>query len=240
MELYFAPRVGLAWDPKGDGKMSVRAGYGLSYDFVNAQFFATTTLAPPFGNLTRITGPVSFDDPWATVPGGNIFPYTLDQECSVYEFWIVSRAASRSENDRRACLESQRATSGGLRNARYGHVCRQRGRTYLANLPTESRRACPEHVCHRHLSSGRHRWVQFDDKPESAASALPAAASGCPVDRLPGPDRRWRHAKLQRFDSCRSTTLFQRRQRQWQLHLVALHRLCEHRRELRAAFDQVI
>ena len=71
----FAPRVGLAFNPKGDDKMSIRASAGVSYDFPNIQIMSTPTTAPPFGNaLTGIPGPLPFADPWSKVSGGNPFP----------------------------------------------------------------------------------------------------------------------------------------------------------------------
>ena len=61
----FSPRVGFAWDPTGDGRMSIRTGYSLGYDFVNAQFHLNTSVAPPFNAEARVTNPVGgFDDPW--------------------------------------------------------------------------------------------------------------------------------------------------------------------------------
>ena len=36
----FAPRIGLAWDVFGTGKTSVRAGYGMYYESVNADSLA--------------------------------------------------------------------------------------------------------------------------------------------------------------------------------------------------------
>ena len=76
------PRVGLAWDPTGSGKTSVRASYGKSYEFVNAQFHLNTSVAPPWGSEIRLNNPPGgLDDPFLGAPGGqtNIFPVTFDQ-----------------------------------------------------------------------------------------------------------------------------------------------------------------
>jgi hypothetical protein len=70
----FAPRVGLAWDPEGNGKTSIRASFGESYDFPNVMIYSTESTAPPFGDQTTVTGPESFATPFANQAGGNFFP----------------------------------------------------------------------------------------------------------------------------------------------------------------------
>jgi Carboxypeptidase regulatory-like domain/TonB dependent receptor len=74
----FAPRLGLAWDPQGNGKMSIRASFGTSFDFPNVMIYSTEATAPPFGDQTTITGPVPFANPFANTPGGNFFPVTFN------------------------------------------------------------------------------------------------------------------------------------------------------------------
>jgi hypothetical protein len=77
---HFAPRVGLAWDLRGDGRTSVRASYAFSYAFVSGLWREDTSGSPPWGNRTTILSPVGgLDNPWQGVPGGNPFPYQLDQ-----------------------------------------------------------------------------------------------------------------------------------------------------------------
>jgi Carboxypeptidase regulatory-like domain/TonB dependent receptor-like, beta-barrel len=75
--MQFAPRAGLAFDPKGDGKTSIRASFGMFYDFPNIMIASTPTTAPPFGNTVQPPGPLNFADPFSTVPGGNPFPGTF-------------------------------------------------------------------------------------------------------------------------------------------------------------------
>ncbi len=70
-----APRVGVSWDPRGDGRTSVRAGYGMTGDFVTGQFFFDSRSAPPFGLEQRLTGAL-LDDPWGSVGRANPFPVT--------------------------------------------------------------------------------------------------------------------------------------------------------------------
>src|SRR3984957_5028966 len=70
----FAPRVALAWDPKGDGKMVIRAGWGISYDYVAGELMVNSADAPPYGGTEIWAG--QFSNPFATNPGGNIYPYT--------------------------------------------------------------------------------------------------------------------------------------------------------------------
>jgi hypothetical protein len=75
-----APRVGLAWDPAGDGKTVVRASWGEFFDYNNGQTFINMTISPPFGDETRTgaQGAYSLDHPWANFPGGNPFPVSPD------------------------------------------------------------------------------------------------------------------------------------------------------------------
>src|SRR6185436_6182100 len=71
----FAPRVGVIWEPRGDGRMTVRAAYGVFYD--NPHLFFNTRFAnnPPWGAQITLSNPAGgLTDPYQTYPGGNPFP----------------------------------------------------------------------------------------------------------------------------------------------------------------------
>ena len=54
--------------------MTIRASYGISYDYVNGSMYVNSADSPPFGNTTILRG-TSIQQPVLSNPGGNIFPF---------------------------------------------------------------------------------------------------------------------------------------------------------------------
>jgi len=71
----FTPRVGLVWDPAGNGKMTIRAAYGMFFDTPQLFFFTRVANNPPWGAQISLTSPKGgFSNPYIDYPGGNPFP----------------------------------------------------------------------------------------------------------------------------------------------------------------------
>jgi len=51
----FAPRIGIAWDPAKNGKMTVRAGFGIFYNPIEQLVLEQFQAEPPFGGSTTIS-----------------------------------------------------------------------------------------------------------------------------------------------------------------------------------------
>src|SRR6266849_5619883 len=68
-----APRLGLAWDPRGDGRLSVRAAYGLFYEDFRSDIWTYPAVNQPFVIREFINNPFSLSDPYRGRV--NPFPY---------------------------------------------------------------------------------------------------------------------------------------------------------------------
>jgi hypothetical protein len=101
-----APRLAGIWDPRGDGRMTLRAAWGRFYDLPHIWNFLGFDRGTPFGTELVVNNG-TFDDPWSQTPGGNPFPiqatpdmtfplnggfvtFPLDMKPSYADQWNVS------------------------------------------------------------------------------------------------------------------------------------------------------
>ena len=71
----FEPRVGLAWDPTGSGRQTIRVGYGLFYDTMETAYQEDQTGDSPWASTIDLPSPTGgLTNPFQGYPGGNPFP----------------------------------------------------------------------------------------------------------------------------------------------------------------------
>jgi len=107
----FGPRVGVVWDPRGNGRQTLRLAYGRLYDLPHLQTYTGLAQMSPWGNSIVVNNlPRGWDDPWSATPGGDpipallngaspdsVFPlggnyttYPLDLQATAVDQWNVS------------------------------------------------------------------------------------------------------------------------------------------------------
>ena len=75
----FSPRVGIAWDPFGDGKTSIRAAAGVFYGSVSGNEWNSTSNFQPFAVRQTFSNVDTLTNPYGNLPGGvSPFPYSYN------------------------------------------------------------------------------------------------------------------------------------------------------------------
>ena len=92
-----APRLGVAWDPKGDGRTAMRAAFGMFYGSITGNEWNTTADNQPFTVRQSFPTVFTLSDPYRNLPGGvGPFPFNYTPgDAAVHAAGAGVRAVAR-------------------------------------------------------------------------------------------------------------------------------------------------
>lgn len=179
--LLFSPRVGLAWDPFGKGKTSIRAAFGTYYDLQDSLDFILNNVPPFNGSVSfqNVSLPVLIPIRTGTAPPPSCGP-GVPQPCNTYApYGIQSSLKTPTVEEWNLTVEQQIAPSMALRLAYVG----SRGYHHLVSVDSN---AIPSQICSSPAGCSAGGILTAAQKG-AAVVLVPQGAQYIPVGTRPNP-----------------------------------------------------
>ena len=96
---HFSPRLGMAYDPFGDGKTSIRGGAGLFWGSVSGNEWNSTSNYQPFAVREQFNTVQSLTNPYGLLPGG-VSPFPFSYNPSSLQFIFPAAIYGMARNFR--------------------------------------------------------------------------------------------------------------------------------------------